>query len=61
MAFGDAPTATERAEATVDGFQVAFLTGAGLMVLGAIVIGLLVRRSDVAAIQEAELTATAMP
>ncbi len=61
VAFGDAPTAAERAEATVDGFQVAFLTGAGLMVLGAIVIALLVRPRDVAAIQEAELPATAMP
>ena len=61
MLFRSAPTAAQRAEAAVDGFQVAFLTGAGLMVLGAIVVALLVRRRDVAAIQEAELPATAMP
>ena len=59
--FGDAPTSAQRAEAAVEGFQVAFLTGAGLMVLGAIVVALLVRRRDVAAIEESELPATAMP
>ncbi|MEW6583922.1 MAG: MFS transporter, partial [Actinomycetota bacterium] len=52
--IGSAPTEAQRAAAVVDGFQVAFLTGAGLMILGAVLVALLVRRRDVAAIQEAE-------
>lgn len=46
------PTAADRAGAAVDGFQAAFLTGAGLMVLGTILVALLVRERDVAAINE---------
>lgn len=52
------PSAAQHAEAAAAGFQVAFATGAGLMLLGALVVATLVRRRDVAAIQEAELPAT---
>ena len=59
--IGNGATAAQRAEAVVEGFQLAFLTGAGLMALGAILVALLVRRRDVAAIQEAEVPAAAIP
>jgi EmrB/QacA subfamily drug resistance transporter len=46
-----APTAVDQASALVDGFQVAFTVGAGLMLLGVLITALFVRRRDVAAIQ----------
>ena len=55
------PTPAERAGAAVDGFQAAFVTGAGLMVLGAILVALLVRRRDVAEISHIEVPSTATP
>ena len=41
--LGHAPAPADRAAATVDGFQVAFAAGAGLMALGAIVLFALIR------------------
>ena len=50
---GDGPSATasQQASATVDGFQVAFTVGAGLMLAGVLLTAVLIRRRDVAAIQ----------
>jgi EmrB/QacA subfamily drug resistance transporter len=45
------PTLAMRASALVDGFHVAFLSGAGLLAAGVIVLAVLVRRSDVASIE----------
>lgn len=47
---GGAPTPADQAQAAVDGFQVAFATGAGLMILGAIVLFAVTRKRDVAMI-----------
>jgi hypothetical protein len=55
--LGHAPGAADRASAIVDGFRVAFLSGMGLMLLGVILILLLVRRRDVAAINGTEAAA----
>jgi len=48
---GAAPTAAQEASALVDGFQVAFAAGAGLMLLGVLLTAVLIRRRDVATIQ----------
>ena len=48
--LGHAPTPSDRATAMVDGFQVAFTAGAGLIALGALVLAALIRRHDVARI-----------
>ena len=50
---GGAPTAA----ALVDGYQMAFAVGAGLMIVGVIVTALFIRRRDVAAIQASEAPA----
>jgi len=55
--LGHAPGAADRASAVVDGFRVAFLSGMGLMLLGVMLILLLVRRRDVAAINGTEAAA----
>jgi predicted MFS family arabinose efflux permease len=47
---GGAPTPAEQAAAAVDGYQVAFAAGAGLLLLGAIVLPAFTRRRDVAAV-----------
>jgi EmrB/QacA subfamily drug resistance transporter len=49
-----APTAQQRAEAVVEGFQVAYLGGIGLLVLGAIVLVSVLRTRDMAAVAAAE-------
>jgi EmrB/QacA subfamily drug resistance transporter len=49
-----APTAQQRAEAVVEGFQVAYLGGIGLLVLGAIVLVSVLRSRDMAAVAAAE-------
>ena len=49
-----APTAQQRAEAVVEGFQVAYLGGIGLLVLGAIVLVAVLRTRDMAAVAAAE-------
>ena len=54
---GAAPTAAQQASALVDGFQMAFAVGAGLMIVGVIVTALFIRRRDVAAIQATEAPA----
>ncbi len=51
------PSAVEQASALVDGYQMAFAVGAGLMIIGVIVTALFIRRRDVAAIQAAEAPA----
>jgi EmrB/QacA subfamily drug resistance transporter len=48
--LGHAPSAHEQASALVEGFKVAFVSGAGLMMVGVLLISLLVRRRDVEAI-----------
>jgi predicted MFS family arabinose efflux permease len=48
--LGHAPTPSDRATAMVDGFQVAFAAGAGLIALGAVVLAALIRSRDVARI-----------
>jgi hypothetical protein len=48
--FGHAPTPADHASALVDGFQVAFAAGAGLIALGAVVLFVLIRPRDVAQI-----------
>jgi predicted MFS family arabinose efflux permease len=48
---GASATASQQASATVDGFQVAFTVGAGLMLAGVLLTAVLIRRRDVAAIQ----------
>jgi EmrB/QacA subfamily drug resistance transporter len=52
-----APTAFEQATALVDGYQMAFAVGAGLMLVGVIITALFIRRRDVAAIQAEEAPA----
>ena len=47
----------DQASALVDGFQYAFAGGAGLMILGVVILATYVRRRDVAAIQTAETAA----
>jgi EmrB/QacA subfamily drug resistance transporter len=47
-------SAAQQASATVDGFQVAFTVGAGLMLAGVLLTAVLIRRRDVAAIQAGE-------
>ncbi len=54
-----APTGTQTASALVDGFQNAFLAGALLLVAAGVLLGVLIRRSDAAAIS-AEQPATAV-
>lgn len=46
-----APTPDQQAAAMVDGFHAGFLVGAGMLALGAIVLGLLVRKRDLEAIR----------
>jgi EmrB/QacA subfamily drug resistance transporter len=48
------PSSDRHAAALVDGFQTAFLAGAGLMVLAGVLIAALVRKSDVEQIHAAE-------
>jgi EmrB/QacA subfamily drug resistance transporter len=48
------PSSDRHAVALVDGFQAAFLAGAGLMVLAGVLIAVLVRKSDVEQIHAAE-------
>jgi EmrB/QacA subfamily drug resistance transporter len=48
------PSSDRHAAALVDGFQAAFLAGAGLMVLAGVLIAVLVRKSDVEQIHAAE-------
>ncbi len=47
----------QQASALVDGYQMAFAVGAGLMIVGVIVTALFIRRRDVAAIQASEAPA----
>ncbi len=47
------PTAVQRVSALVSGFHVAFLVGAFLLLAGSVVLAVLVRRADVARIDEA--------
>ena len=54
---GAAPTAFEQASALVNGYQMAFAVGAGLMIVGVIITALFIRRRDVAAIQAGEAPA----
>jgi EmrB/QacA subfamily drug resistance transporter len=54
---GGTPTALEQASALVDGYQMAFAVGAGLMIVGVIITALFIRRRDVAAIQAGEAPA----
>ena len=49
-----APTQQQRAEAVVEGFQVAYLGGIGLLVLGAVVLVAVLRTRDMAAVAAAE-------
>ena len=49
---GTAPTPAENASALVDGFQAAFAVGSGLMIVGVLITAILVRKRDVAVIQE---------
>ena len=49
-----APTQQQRAEAVVEGFQVAYLGGIGLHVLGAVVLVAVLRTRDMAAVAAAE-------
>lgn len=51
---GVTPTHAQQASALVDGFQMAFAVGAGLMLVGVIITAILIRRRDVAAIQASE-------
>jgi len=56
--LGHPATAAERTSALVDGFQVAFAAGAGLTAIGMILVAVLVRRRDVAAITAGEPAVT---
>jgi EmrB/QacA subfamily drug resistance transporter len=47
----DSPSAADRVSALVDGYQVAFATGAGLIALGVVIMALFVRRRHLEAIQ----------
>jgi EmrB/QacA subfamily drug resistance transporter len=51
---GAAPSPEQQASAVVEGFQMAFAVGAGLMLVGGIITALFIRRRDVAAIQGVE-------
>ncbi len=53
-AVGGRPTSAEHAAALVDGFQVAFAVGAGLMVAGLVVLAMLLRGRDLAHISAGE-------
>jgi EmrB/QacA subfamily drug resistance transporter len=59
-ALGHVPSAAARVAALVDGFHVAFLVGAFLMLGGAAVLAATVRRSDVSKIDEANEPAAAL-
>jgi len=48
------PTPTDQAQALVDGFHVAYVGSAILIAAGAIMLALLLRRSDVVAVGEGE-------
>ena len=50
--LGHRPTAADQAQAQVNGYSVAFTIGAGFMLAAAVLIGVLVRKSDVAQIAE---------
>ena len=50
--LGGAPTPADQAQGLVEGFQLAFYVAAGLFVAGTVLVGLLLRRSDVALIEE---------
>ena len=50
--LGGEPTPAQQSAALVDGFQLAFYVAAGLFVVGTIVVATLLRRSDVALIDE---------
>jgi hypothetical protein len=52
-ALAGAPSAVARVAALVDGFRLAFLVGAFLMVGGAVLLAATVRRADVARIDNA--------
>jgi EmrB/QacA subfamily drug resistance transporter len=52
-----AASSAQQASALVDGYQMAFAVGAGLMIVGVIVTALFIRRRDVAAIQTGEAPA----
>jgi EmrB/QacA subfamily drug resistance transporter len=54
LAGVSSPSAARHASALVDGFQVAFLAGAGLMLIAAVLIATLIRSSDVEQIHAAE-------
>jgi EmrB/QacA subfamily drug resistance transporter len=58
--LGAGATTMQQASAVVDGYHLAFLIGAAMVALGAIAIGLLIRRSDVAAINADEAAAVQM-
>jgi EmrB/QacA subfamily drug resistance transporter len=55
--LGHAPTPSDQATALVDGFHVAFATGAGLMALAAVLFLTMIRRTDVAQITADDLAA----
>jgi EmrB/QacA subfamily drug resistance transporter len=50
--LGHRPTAADTAQAQVNGYSVAFMIGAGFMLAAAVLIGVLVRKADVAQIAE---------
>jgi predicted MFS family arabinose efflux permease len=54
--LGRAPSATESASALVSGYHVGFVAGAGLLLLGVVVTAALLRRSDVATLDQAQDT-----
>jgi predicted MFS family arabinose efflux permease len=56
--LGHPATAADQTSALVDGFQVAFAAGAGLTAVGLLMVLLLVRRRDVAAINATEPVVT---
>jgi hypothetical protein len=58
-ALGGVPSAVARVSALVDGFRVAFLVGAFLMLGSAALLAITVRRGDVARIDTAEVEALA--
>ncbi len=51
---GGAPTGLQQASALVNGYQMAFAVGAGLMIVGVMITALFIRRRDVEAIQTGE-------
>jgi EmrB/QacA subfamily drug resistance transporter len=53
-ALGHAPSASESAGALVSGYHVGFVAGAGLLLLGVFVTAALLRRSDVATLDQAQ-------